>query len=586
MGSYNNFSRRKQANEGLQDPATTHAYSVTKKNELHLKNIDGWARQINFWRTHLDVFIEDYFKVKLYPFQQLVVRDIGNCIYVFDDESRGLGKTFKMALVLPAFCVLYPGIECLVVSRSARQAVITVKKVKQIYDSNEQLRREVKGDIKISKDRGIVNFKNGSTISAMAAGAEGDSIRGERFKIIFMDEAAFIDDDYTRSLRPTLNSVRLQIMHIRQILDDENYPSEPSRFIESSSANFKYTKHFGRMKEHYAKMLEGSPSAVYNIPYTLGLRHNLFDEGFIKEEKSSLPKEVFSMEYDCKHLGSGENGFFDFTSINNARTIDSVELQQPKNSKSRYIMIVDVATGKRKDADNSCIGIIKFNEKPNGTFDKRLVYVRTIKGENLGTTADEIRILHARFPNIEKIIVDINGVGEGIPPLLETPYIDPETGKEFPILVDENEIVTDEKKAKPIIRSFRGSNELNNRGATAIKLYLEKGDLHLPLPTSMVKDKVKTSDKGLTRDRLIEEKAIFHNTDALTMELLDIRAFKTKTTWKYDVPRGKHKDRYSVLMMGCLYLYELEEENREDKRNNEGRPRITAINFNVAKKVR
>ena len=75
MGSYNNFSRRKQASEGLQDPATTHAYSVTKKNELHLKNIDGWARQINFWRTHLDVFIEDYFKVKLYPFQQLVVRD-------------------------------------------------------------------------------------------------------------------------------------------------------------------------------------------------------------------------------------------------------------------------------------------------------------------------------------------------------------------------------------------------------------------------------------------------------------------------------------------------------------------------------
>lgn len=29
-----------------------------------LKNIDAWARQINYWRTHLDVFIEDYFEIK------------------------------------------------------------------------------------------------------------------------------------------------------------------------------------------------------------------------------------------------------------------------------------------------------------------------------------------------------------------------------------------------------------------------------------------------------------------------------------------------------------------------------------------
>lgn len=43
-----------------------------------IKNIEGWADQILFWRSHLDVFIEDYFQIKLTDVQKVIARCIGN----------------------------------------------------------------------------------------------------------------------------------------------------------------------------------------------------------------------------------------------------------------------------------------------------------------------------------------------------------------------------------------------------------------------------------------------------------------------------------------------------------------------------
>ena len=44
-----------------------------------IKNYDLWAEQICYWRTHLDVFIEEYFKIKLKDVQKIQARAFGNC---------------------------------------------------------------------------------------------------------------------------------------------------------------------------------------------------------------------------------------------------------------------------------------------------------------------------------------------------------------------------------------------------------------------------------------------------------------------------------------------------------------------------
>lgn len=42
-----------------------------------IKNFEAWAKQVWYWRTHLDRFIEDYFKIKLKPFQRVDARIFG-----------------------------------------------------------------------------------------------------------------------------------------------------------------------------------------------------------------------------------------------------------------------------------------------------------------------------------------------------------------------------------------------------------------------------------------------------------------------------------------------------------------------------
>ncbi len=50
--------------------------TITQIREIHNNKL--WARQIAYWRTHLDVFIESYFHIKLKDTQRIVARQFGN----------------------------------------------------------------------------------------------------------------------------------------------------------------------------------------------------------------------------------------------------------------------------------------------------------------------------------------------------------------------------------------------------------------------------------------------------------------------------------------------------------------------------
>lgn len=56
-----------------------------------------WAQQIYFWRTHLDVFIEEYFHIRLKDTQRVVARQFGNADTLMVVKSRGYGKTWLTA---------------------------------------------------------------------------------------------------------------------------------------------------------------------------------------------------------------------------------------------------------------------------------------------------------------------------------------------------------------------------------------------------------------------------------------------------------------------------------------------------------
>jgi hypothetical protein len=261
------------------------------------------------------------------------------------------------------------------------------------------------------------------------------------------------------------------------------------------------------------------------------------------------------------------------------RDMTQIELCQPKDSKSIYVLSLDVATSNEKTADNAALTVLKIVMRPDGTYDKFLVYIRTYHGYGQQALAEEIRKACIRWPNIIKAIVDFNAIGEGVVALLNFPYVC--EGKEYDPLVPDDIGYTG-NKAVPIVRCFRGNNTLNNRAAAKTRLYFENKSLHLPVQSSVMRreqeqenvsfDEDKRKAKPKSREMLIEEVAVFTETDSLIFECSTIVPKVTPGgATAYDTAlTTQHKDRWSSLSMALEFVSQLEDENRDKYNNNSG----------------
>lgn len=55
----------------------------------------------------------------------------------------------------------------------------------------KNVQREI-SECKIQMDRATIRFHNGSEVIAMAMGRDGDGIRGQRSKVVFIDEGLLV----------------------------------------------------------------------------------------------------------------------------------------------------------------------------------------------------------------------------------------------------------------------------------------------------------------------------------------------------------------------------------------------------------
>jgi hypothetical protein len=74
-------------------------------------------------------------------------------------KSRGYGKTWLTALCCIAIGVLYPGSLIAVVSGTAEQATLIVKKIQDYFVHNPEIMREIQCDghrpVQLSRNKGI-----------------------------------------------------------------------------------------------------------------------------------------------------------------------------------------------------------------------------------------------------------------------------------------------------------------------------------------------------------------------------------------------------------------------------------------------
>lgn len=530
-----------------------------------LKNFEAWSKQIWYWRTHLDRFIEEYFKIKLKPSQRVDARILGNFRSIDLVKNRGAGKTWLIAICCIALGVLYPGSLIAVVSSTAEQAVLVVKKIEEKFLGYPDVLREINASrhnkpVQINPHKGVCWLKNGSKIESYSMG----TLRGNRAKILICDEAPEIPkNDLDAVAKPIMNETR--DICIQREIDDYD-----SKIVSITSAclknNYFYTSFINILK----RMSAGEDGCfAWAMTYKEAVREGISKQSYFDDQRKDMTEEKFKMEYDSIFLGAAEGAVFPFDLTDRCRTLTEVEVAQPAKSTVEYIMSLDIATSKASNADNAALTTFKLIELENGGYLKQVVRIQTFKGKRLDALATELRRNLVRFPNTIKVIVDVRGLGDAFPQFMCKPWTDPETGKEYPPLVrDDEPTIID--NAVPLIHPFIATNLLNQQMVNATTIALEQESIQLPISSRYIinnkiadrDDDAESSGKKLT----MQEQAIYLEADALQIEMGNIIGKKgANGSVIYDTAKSTaHKDRVSSLMMGILYISELEDTRKRN----------------------
>lgn len=525
-----------------------------------IKNYEAWAKQIWYWRTHLDRFIEEYFKIKLKPSQRVDARILGNFRNINLVKNRGAGKTWLIAICCIALGVLYPGSMIAVISSTAEQAVLVVKKIEEKFLVYPDVVREINASrhnkpVQINPHKGVCWLKNGSKIESYSMG----TLRGNRAKILICDEAPEIPKhDLDAVAKPIMNETR--DICIQRGIDDYD-----SKIISITSAclknNYFYTSFMNILK----RMAAGEEGCfAWAMTYKEAVREGISKQSYFDNQRKDMTDEKFMMEFESKFLGAAEGAVFPFDLTERCRTLTDVEIAQPVKSTIEYLMSLDIATSSASNADNAVLTTFKLVELENGCYMKQIVRIQSFHGLRLDALAKEVRKNLVRFPNTIKVVVDVRGLGDAFPQFMNKPWTDPETGKEYPPLVPDDEITMIDG-AVPLIHKFVASNLLNQQMVNCTVIALEQESIQFPISSRyIVNNKIADRDgesEGEGKMLTNAERAIFIEADALQIEMGNIvgRAGSNGNTIFEAAKSTQHKDRVSSLMMGVHYIAGLEE---------------------------
>ncbi|MCA1025680.1 hypothetical protein LCM23_06220 [Cytobacillus kochii] len=564
MTSYNNFSQTSRSIKDFSVYNTDNPLSYDPKKRETI-NIEAWRKFISYYRHHIDEFAVDILKINLYPFQRLILRSMARHKESMFIASRGLGKSYLSAVFFICVAILYKGIKLGIASGKGQQARnVIIQKIKGELFKNENVAREIV-NIKTNSDDCVVHFKNGSEVRAIVIGHDGESARSWRFHQLLIDEARLVKDSIMEEILVPMTKTKRQTMIDLSMKYGNDLPVEKGKIIYISSAYLKNCSLYDRFTNHYNKMLEGKKDYfVCTLPYQVGVNAGIYYEDDIMQEKNkpSMTRDKFAYEYEAVFVGNSNESFFPYDLTDSCRIMERAEIKQPKKSKVSYVISHDVALSEAYGSDNASTVVIKLKEKPNGNYNKELVYIKTNNGMSLPDQANFLRELLLKFPNTIKLVLDVRGNGQPLPSLLDESWEyknDQGETVEYPPLVPDDD---DERKqlkgAIPLIRKVAATNNFNNVMYTYLKASLENKSLKLLVNSAEVDFLYKSGEISQ------EEYSSFINTDFLINELSNIKQAETAhgNTVYERISKSTKRDRVTSLAYAMAFISELEQKNK------------------------
>ncbi|MEG1562313.1 MAG: terminase family protein [Bacteroides sp.] len=480
--------------------------------------------------------------------------------------TRGLGKSFLIAVFACARCILYPGTKVCIASGTRGQAVNVLEKIKtELMPNSENLRNEILS-ITITAANAIVYFNNGSFIKVVTA---SDSSRGNRANILIVDEFRLVD-------KQTIDMVLTKFLTSPRAPGYLNNPEyahlqERNKEYYLSSAYFKSHWSYEKTRVYAEKMLDDTKKYfVCGLPYQLAVSEGLFIREAIEDQmtEADFNEVKFSMEMECIWFGDEEGSFFSFDEITKCRTIQTPWLLDEVSSKlndkrfkipikqsdEKRFLSADIAlmTSKKHNNDASAIFINQLIPNRAGRYTNNIVYTESSEGEHAEDQALRIRKLFDGY-NCDYIIIDVKGVGASVYEYLVRDIIDPETGDVYPaVSCYNNEELAARCKvpnAKKIIWAMNATSKINSDCAILLREGFRSGKIRL-MNSEYEVEPMLCQIKGFASLSPYEKLKIqspYINTTELINELIKLQHDESSGLVKMFERYGERKDRYSSL---------------------------------------
>lgn len=573
---------------------------ATEQNVLRVKN---W---ISFFRRNMEIYIEEYLRISLKPFQRVVFHQMG----VSDNYtlicSRGLSKSWMVGTFAFAIADLYPRSEVVITSSTVNQAnKMAEKMLNEIIKRNSPVllyMYEKEYLVKTQNDDGwcFENKLNGSTIKVLPA---LDSSRGSRATVLIYEERRLIKPNIIHSVfRPMGHPRQAEFLKKPQYANDPRWLEE-TRTLSLSSACYTFEPLYKHWKNSVVDMFThpDTRTNVFAGDIFMSIENGLKTIGDYNKAKKASTEESFRLEDLNEFLGESLDSFFSYESFKTNQVVEhcfrpptvqdlivgNACYSPPRAENEIRLVVADFAWTETKSKTNESDNSIAFCMRGvwrKDHFEKYVDYIERLPtADDADGCADRLKELFFLY-NADYLVPDARSGGESIVNSLSKPY-----DGEYSSFIDVRGLtVADtmqyqvaprdkldyyrskavDKNGVPCIIPFFGTAALNTSYWRAMKQALERGRVKFLL--SMSDKQEQLEDNGeyfkFSSQELAEQLAPYGQTDLLVSESVNLRTEIKNDQIKLEAPRGGHRDRSVTCAMGLLVFDLIENEwQRQDQ---------------------
>ena len=549
-------------------------------DQAHVNRLIDWT---DFYRHNIHRFATHYLGLKLYPYQRLMLYEMGNAEETTIIAARASAKTYVTAIFACCEAILRPHSQIVIAAGTLKQAriFVTDKIEHELMPASPNLRREIR-KIRTHGDDVEVLFRNGSSITVVVA---NDNARGHRSSLLIIDEARMVK-------LIVVTSVLSQFQHVRNapFKDRPEYTAlepEESKTVMISSAWFRSNWLWNSVKNAASRVAAGDTRyALLAFDYCATLFHKIKTRSQLIKDKRRTDPTSWMMESEAIFAGETENSYFDYEMF----AVNQTNKQPPLYPRKKVgdppvrkgsclphqpgeirVLSVDLAFVEKSGNDNTILSVLRLLPEHKAddiiSFRKVLCYMEHHQG---GDTVNQAKRIKEVFYDTEcdYIVLDTRSGGAAVYDMLARPTYDEGAGAEFPAwrcMNDDNlanRVRVD--GAEENLFAINATQKLNSDIAQITRRELAENRVSLLAQYDVALDEVLPKIKGYT-DAIDVDTSMFYEapyleTQAFINECVSLRYDRLPDTGIIRIAEvgNNTKDRYTSVSYGIYFASLLE----------------------------